>query len=164
MAMPGVDAQTLAELVDWHGAALSLYARQWCQSPDDVVQQAFIELAACPQAPDSPVAWLFAAVRRRAISRARSDRSRRGHEEAAARQWFQRTKDRQSAATLAAELLGELPLAEREIVIAYVYGRLTFDEIARLVGTSTSTARRQYEAALDRLRERIDTPCPKNET
>ncbi len=162
--MSGVDAETLAELLDRHGAALGLYARQWCQAPDDVVQQAFVELAGCRESPASPVAWLFAAVRRRAISRARSDRSRRGHEAAAARRWFERSQDRALAATAAAELLADLPLEEREVVIAYVYGRLTFDEIARLVGVSTSTARRQYEAALDRLRERIDTPCPKNDS
>jgi RNA polymerase sigma factor (sigma-70 family) len=162
--MSGVDAETLAELVDRHGAALGLYARQWCQAPDDVVQQALIELAACPRAPESPVAWLFAAVRRRAISRARAERLRRGHEAAAAQQWFERSRDRQSGAALAGEMLAELPLAEREIVIAYIYGRLTFDEIGTLVGTSPSTARRQYEAALDRLRERIGSPCPKRET
>ena len=162
--MPGVDAQTLTELVDRHAAALALYARGWCAAPEDVVQQALIELAGCARAPDRPVAWLFATVRRRAISRARSDRTRRGHETAAARQWFERTKNQQLTAGLAGELLAELPLAEREIVIAYVWGQLTFAEIGRLVGVSTSTARRQYEAALDRLRERIDVPCPKSET
>jgi RNA polymerase sigma factor (sigma-70 family) len=143
---------------------LGLYARQWCQAPDDVVQQALIELAGCPEPPDSPVAWLFAAVRRRAISRGRSDRTRSAHERAAAREWFERSRDRESAAARAAELLTELPMEKREIVIAYLYGRLTFDEIGHLIGTSTSTARRQYEAALLHLRERIDRPCPKRAT
>ena len=162
--MSGVDAQTLAELVDRHSAALGLYARQWCQAPDDVVQQAYIELVACRSAPDNPVAWLFAAVRRRAISRARAERSRKEHEATAARQWFERLRERENAAALAAELMAELPLADREVLIAYVYGRLTFDEIGRLVGISASTARRHYEAVLNRLRERIGTPCPKPET
>ena len=88
--MSGVDAQTLADLVDRHSAALGLFASQWCHAPDDVVQQAYIELVACRPAPDNPVAWLFAAVRRRAISRSRAERSRQGHEATAARQWFER--------------------------------------------------------------------------
>jgi RNA polymerase sigma-70 factor (ECF subfamily) len=162
--MSGVDAQTLADLVDRHSSALGLFASQWCHAPDDVVQQAYIELVACRTAPDNPVAWLFATVRRRAISRARSERSRTGHEATAARHWFERLRDRETTAALAAELLAELSLADREIVIAYVYGRLTFDEIALLVGISASTARRQYEAALNRLRERIGSPCPKPKT
>ena len=33
--------------------------------------------------------------------------------------------------------MAELPLADREIVIAYVYGRLTFEEIGLLVGISS---------------------------
>jgi DNA-directed RNA polymerase specialized sigma24 family protein len=69
--MPQLTGQLLAELLDRHGAALKLYARQWCRVPDDVVQQAFIDLATCADVPVNPVAWLFASVRRRAISQAR---------------------------------------------------------------------------------------------
>jgi RNA polymerase sigma factor (sigma-70 family) len=167
--MPQLTAQLLAELIDRHGAALKLYARQWCSNPDDVVQQALIQLAACRKLPESPAAWLFVVVRRLAISGARSDRRRRLHEEAAAAVWFARSKHRQDAAEAAADALGELPLADREIVIAHLWGRLTFAEIAPLVGVSHSTAQRRYEAAIDRLREklnseRVNTPCPKTET
>jgi len=154
-------AQLLAELLDLHGAALKLYARQWCTAGDDVVQQALIDLAGCRELPASPLAWLFAAVRRRAISRARSDRRRRHREEAAAAEWFKRLRDQDEAAQWAADTLAELPLADREIVIARFWGRLTFEEIANLTGTSTSSAQRRFEEIIDRLRERTDTPCPK---
>src|SRR5262245_52416256 len=123
-------AQLLAELLDRHGAALKLYAHQWCQSGDDVVQQALIDLAGCRDMPANPAAWLFAAVRRRAISHARSDRRRRSREEAAAVEWFKRLRDQDEAAQLAAEALVELPVTDREIVIARFWGRLTFEEIA----------------------------------
>ena len=167
--MPQLTAQLLAELVDRRSAALKLYARQWCHAPDDVVQQALIDLAACGELPDQPVAWLFGAVRRRAISRGRSDRRRRQHEQAAAEQWFQRRRDQHEAAETAAAALANLPLTEREIVIAHLWGRLTFVEIAELVGLSSSTAQRRFEAAIDRMREKINTerldlPCPKTET
>lgn len=159
--MPGVDAQLLAELIDRHGAALKLYARQWCDAPDDVVQQALIDLAACREHPRNPAAWLFAVVRRRAISRSRAERRRKRHEEVAAHRWFERRGSQHAAADAAAEALAELPLAEREIVIAHLWGRLTFEEIAELIGASSSTAQRRYEAAINRMRERIDVPCPK---
>ena len=40
-----MDAQRLIQLIDTHAAALVLYARQWCDAPDDVVQEAYIKLA-----------------------------------------------------------------------------------------------------------------------
>ncbi len=166
--MPQLTAQLLAELLDRHGAALKLYARQWCYAPDDVVQQALIQLAGCRELPDNPPAWLFAVARRLAISQARSEQRRRRHEEAAAAQWFTRAKHRSEASDVAIDALGELPLADREVVIAHVWGRLTFAEIAKLVGTSHSTAQRRYEAAIERLRkklnpERLNEPCPKTD-
>jgi len=154
-------AQLLAELLDGHGASLKLYARQWCRSPDDVVQQALIELAGCRERPANPVAWLFAAVRRRAISGARSDKRRRHREEAAATEWFKRLRDQDEAAQRAADTLAELPLADREVVIARFWGGLTFEEIATLTGMSTSSAQRRFEQIMSHLRERNELPCPK---
>jgi RNA polymerase sigma-70 factor (ECF subfamily) len=170
--MPQLTGQLLAELLDRHGAALKLYARQWCHAAaDDVVQQAFIALAACPELPGNPAAWLFAAVRLRAISQSRSDRRRRRHEEEAAKEWFQRSRQRRAAGEIATEALAELSLADREIVIAHLWGHLTFEEIARLVGTSSSTAQRRFEAVISRLREKLNpesakvtTPCPNQKT
>jgi RNA polymerase sigma factor (sigma-70 family) len=159
--MPELDSQLLAEFVDRHGAALKLYARQWCVNPDDVVQQALVDLAGSGAVPENPAAWLFAAVRRRAISRGRSDRRRQRHETAAAQQWFERRRNLNEAADAAAEALAEVPRDDREIVIAHLWGRLTFQEIAKLVGSSASTAQRRYEAAISRMRERMNLPCQK---
>src|SRR5262249_34984233 len=103
--MPQPTAQLLAELIDRHGAALKLYARQWCTLPDDVVQQALIDLAAYAEAPQHPAAWLFAAVRRRAISSARTERRRREYEKAAALHWFRRRQDQHQATEAVTEAL-----------------------------------------------------------
>jgi len=43
--------EQLAELVDRYGAALVLYARQWCATAEDVVQDALVKLAGQPQPP-----------------------------------------------------------------------------------------------------------------
>ena len=86
-----VGPELLDELLDRHGAALELFARQWCDTPDDVVQQAFVQLARQSQAPEQIVAWLYRVVRNAALSAARSQQRRRRHEAAAAelaRPWF----------------------------------------------------------------------------
>ena len=61
--MSGVGPELLGRLVDENAAALVLYARQWCSAPEDVVQEAFLKLAAQKPAPDNPVAWLYRVVR-----------------------------------------------------------------------------------------------------
>ena len=81
---------------------------QWCLNADDVVQQALIELAGIGTVPENPIAWLFTAVRRRAISRVRGDRRRQRHEAAAAQRWFERRRNHHEAASAAAEALAEL--------------------------------------------------------
>ncbi len=40
-----MDPDLLGQLLDRHAAALELYARQWCEVPEDVVQDAFLKLA-----------------------------------------------------------------------------------------------------------------------
>src|SRR5437868_12050707 len=93
--MQMMDARHLARLVDEHAAALVLYARQWCAAPEDVVQEAFVKLAAQRPPPDNLVAWLYRVVRNGALSAARADKRRRHHETVAAGQappWFSPTE------------------------------------------------------------------------
>src|SRR5260370_33658517 len=86
--------ELLGRLVDEHAAVLLLYARQWCDAPEDVVQEAFIKLAGQPREPDNPTAWLYCVVRNGALSNARAARRRRQHEPYAAAHhpaWFDPT-------------------------------------------------------------------------
>ena len=39
-----IDTERLQQLIDSHGAALALYANQWCNAPEDALQEALIEL------------------------------------------------------------------------------------------------------------------------
>jgi RNA polymerase sigma-70 factor (ECF subfamily) len=158
-----MDPEQLARLVDRQAAALVLYARQWCAAPDDVVQEAFLKLAAQRRPPDRVVAWLYRVVRNAALSAARGERRRRRHEtEAAARtpSWFVPTEgaglDGQAATAALAALPGDL----RESVIAHLWGGLSFAEIGELMGLSASTAHRRYLEGLAALRERLRVPCP----
>ncbi|MGA9923590.1 MAG: RNA polymerase sigma factor, partial [Isosphaeraceae bacterium] len=62
-----MDPDLLGNLLDQHAAALELFARQWCDVPEDVVQDAFLKLAAQRALPDNPAARLFRVVRNGAI-------------------------------------------------------------------------------------------------
>jgi RNA polymerase sigma-70 factor (ECF subfamily) len=156
--MPGVGPELLERLLDAHAAALVLYARQWCRTPEDVVQEAFLKLVAVRQAPDNPVPWLYRVVRNGALSAARAARRRRHHEAIAAARapaWLvsPEVPGLDVEATTAA--LQGLPPEQREVIVAHLWGGLSFGQIAEVAGCSASTAHRWYVAGLLALRERL---------
>ena len=163
-----VTAELLTALVDRHGAGLVLYARQWCAAPEDVVQAAFLKLARQGHPPDSLVPWLYRVVRNGAIDAGRAARRRQKHEAHAAGRtpcWFTPPDDPNGLdARAATEALQAVPIEVREILVAHLWGGLTFEQIAATVGGSASTAYRRYAAGIDLLRERLKvtrpTPAP----
>jgi RNA polymerase sigma-70 factor (ECF subfamily) len=152
--------ELLAQLLDEHSAALVLYARQWCAVPEDVVQEAFVKLAA-QRKTDRPVAWLYRVVRNSAISAGRSERRRQRHETSAARpaSWFAPETSGLDVEAVT-EALATLSLEQREVIVAHLWGGRTFEQIAELLDTSASSAHRVYVAGLTVLRERLGVPCP----
>ena len=164
-----MDSEQLGNLIDRLAAALALYARQWCDEPEDVVQEAFVKLAAQPTAPLKPTAWLFRTVRNGAINAGIAKRRRRRHEAAAAAgvtAWFETGPTARSRAVVDPEsaqaALAVLPNEQREIIVAHLWGGLTFDQIAELVGLSSSSTHRLYHAGLMALRQRLGVPCQTN--
>jgi RNA polymerase sigma-70 factor (ECF subfamily) len=155
--------EQLGRLIDTHAAALTLYARQWCAAPEDVVQESFLKLAALADSPPHVVPWLYAVVRHAALSAARSERRRREHEARAAARapaWFTPPDGDGLDADAATAALNALPLEEREVVVAHVWGGLTFEQIGSLIGASAATAYRRYAAGLAGLRAKLGVPCP----
>lgn len=149
-----IDAQRLGELVDAHGAALALYARQWCRAPEDALQEALIELLRQNPAPDHPVAWLYKTVRRRAMNLARAERRRAKHHRRACEEresWFLPEDNVLGEPVDVEALLKRLPPLEREIVVARIWGELSYAQIAELVDRSTSAVHRRYQRALVEL-------------
>lgn len=150
---------TLATLVDRHAASLTLYARQWCGTPEDVVQTAFLKLVRQRTAPENVVAWLFRVVRNAAIDAGRAARRRHKYESSAAAEaplWFVPTEDPTGLdARTAAAAMGHLPDEIREIMVAHLWGGLTFEQIAEMVGGSASTCYRRFALGLDLLREKL---------
>ncbi|MGO9466532.1 MAG: RNA polymerase sigma factor [Isosphaeraceae bacterium] len=163
--MGRIGPEILGRLFDEHAAALVLFARQWCDAPEDIVQDAFLALARQESQPDRAVAWLYRVVRNGAIAASRQSRRRRHREQRSASRecdpapggsWFAATDDRidaEHAALLLADLDGET----REVIVARLWGGLTFEEVARLQGCSLTTAHRRYQAGLSRLQARLES-------
>jgi RNA polymerase sigma factor (sigma-70 family) len=154
----------LAELVDRYGAALVLYARQWCDCPEDVVQTALLKLVRVRTPPDNLIPWLYRVVRNGAIDASRAARRRQKYEYAAADhapKWFSPSYDPTGLDARAAALaLVELPAETREIIVAHIWGGLTFEQIAEAVDSSAATCYRRYTAGLNILREKLGADIP----
>jgi RNA polymerase sigma-70 factor (ECF subfamily) len=156
-------ARQIAELIDSHAAALALFARQWCGSPEDAVQDAFCKLVRQGAPPDDPVAWLFRVVRTTAIDRGRADRRRAKREAASARpeRWFAEREIEGLDAGAAVAALESLPDELREVIVARLWGGMTLEQVAAVAGCSLTTAHRRFEAGIAALRERLGVECPK---
>lgn len=153
----------LARLYREHAPALRLYARQWTNGGEDLVQDAFVRLAQQSPPPDQVLPWLYRVVRNAAISdaRGRARRARREGIVGVAEGWYAGNTERIDADE-AAQRLAELPLEQREVIVARIWGGLTFEEIARLAGCSLPTAHRRYQAGLADLQERLEGRCMSN--
>jgi RNA polymerase sigma-70 factor (ECF subfamily) len=152
----------LCRWIDTHGPALLLYAKQWnTNDADDIVQEAILRMvrrAHWEGTPDNPAAYLFTAVRNEAIDRQRKAKRRKMHENQAAIErpiWLETPPDSSLRASELLETLDKLPMEQREIVVARIWGGLTFDEIAAMMGDSRTTVHRRYSEALEVLREML---------
>jgi RNA polymerase sigma-70 factor (ECF subfamily) len=155
--------ESLGRLIDAHAAALELYAAQWTQSPGDVVQETFLQLFRQERLPEATVAWLYRVTRNRAINAARASRWRRHHEAAVAdgrRGWFESSDVGELEADEAAQQLGQLPGQQREVIVARLWGGLSFEQIGEVTGTSSSTACRRYQQGIEALRKRLTASWP----
>jgi RNA polymerase sigma-70 factor (ECF subfamily) len=74
--------------------------------------------------------------------------------------WFIPSEAGQLDEEVASAALANLPLEQREIIVAHLWGDLTFEQIASLVGCSSSTAHRRYLEGLSALRAKLEKPCP----
>lgn len=161
--MDVADHAMLTQLLDEHGAALVLYAQQWCDGPEDVVQEAFMRLMRQRPLPYNLVGWLYRVVRNEAVSLSRSTGRRARHEAAAGSRrqaWFKPSGDVALDAAEAVAALVSLPIDQREAIVLRLWSGLSFEQIADVIGKSTSTAHRQYEMGLAALRENWSLPCP----
>ncbi len=152
----------VARLIDAHVAPLVLYARQWCDEPEDVVQEAFLKLARQRRPLQDPAAWLYRVVRNGALDAAKMARRRQRRESAVARpvRWFAEPEVEGLDAETAVAALQRLAPEQREVIVARHWGGLSFDQIAAAVGCSASSAFRRYTAGVAELRKTLGVTCP----
>jgi RNA polymerase sigma factor (sigma-70 family) len=156
-------ASETAALIAAHAAALTLFARQWCESPEDAVQDAYCKLVRQRVPPNDPHAWLFKVVRTTAIDLGRSTRRRQNREAAIARpeRWFNEWEVEGLDADAAVAALEALPAELREVIVGRLWGEMTLEQVAEVAGCSITTAHRRYEAGIQALRERLGVTCLK---
>jgi RNA polymerase sigma-70 factor (ECF subfamily) len=162
--MPPLDPTTLGRLYRQHAPALRLYARQWGGSADDLVHDAFVRLAQQSPPPEQVLPWLYRVIRNQALEnhRTASRRRRREMHRGSSETWFAAVDD-QLDGQEATRLLAEMSLDMREVIVARLWGGLTFAEIAELAGCSLASAHRRYQAGLTELRQRLEGQwIPKN--
>jgi RNA polymerase sigma-70 factor (ECF subfamily) len=163
--MKSGDVEQLTRVVNDCAAALVLYARQWLDwaSAHDVVQEALVALVSQRQAPRNPAAWMYRAVRNRAIDSVRAAERRRRRERSIASmrgEWFVRDDDALLDAQAAEQSLQRLDVELREVVVLRIWGDLTFAEIAEVMQLGVSTVHDRYKTALGQLRSALEKPCP----
>lgn len=154
-----VDAQQLAELIETHAGALRLWIRSRCASCEDVVQEAFCQLARQDPPPDNPAAWLYRVCRNLAEKQRISDGRRRKREQTWAEAKSAVNPEESDSLAEALAAVQTLDDEQREVLIARLWGRLTLEQVAELCGISTATAFRRYAAALQSLRVKLSQDC-----
>ena len=126
-----------------------------------MVQEAFCRLAVLDLPPDRPVAWLYRVVRNLAeTDRLTNQRRRIREQQVAAVDHFSKDPSEQLHADEAVNAVSRLDDRLREVVMARIWGQLTFHEIGVLCGISTATASRHYRDALEQLRHLLGVSCP----
>ena len=154
-----MNSDLLANILRQHGSALRLFAAQWCAEPDDVVQEALIDLAKADPCPETPVPWIFRVVRNKAISFVRAEQRRKRREAACGREasdWFRADAAHTIDPQACVEALKQLDEIDRAIIVARVWGGLTFQQVAEVCELTLPTTHRRFQTALDRLRTHVD--------
>ena len=129
--------EELSQLLDEHGRGLTLYARQWCDTPEDVVQDALLLLVRQAVRPEHVVAWLYQVVRNGAISARRSAGRRTRRETVVAHReqaWFHPPVSDRLDAEEATRALAALPIEQRETIVARLWGGLSFEQFLASLG------------------------------
>ena len=149
-----VDSEKLGDLLDRYWPVLVAWVAGTRDDAEDIVQSAFIKLAAEDPAPINCAAWLFTVTKRLAMNEHLSRNKRRLREAEVASQRLKPVcSQKRSTALELEDLLSKLEKREREVVIARIWGGLTFDEIASVIGESKATVWRVYQSGIEALRD-----------
>ena len=149
-----IDARELEALLDRYWAPLIAWIGGSHPEAEDTVQSAFIKLASEDPVPSNCAAWLFAVTKRLSINERMSQKRRRSRESLVASQKANVNGSAGNSGDLELrDLLNTLAECERKVVVARIWGGLSFDQIASVFGDSKATVWRAYQSGISRLRE-----------
>ena len=144
--------EELGRLLDQYWGTLVAWVGWEHAFAEDVVQAAFIKLATQSPPPLNCPAWLFQVSRRLALNELKATQRRRQREQIS--NDLRQTDN--SSSTLDSEALRatleQLSPQDRQIVVARIWGELTFEEIAAVVELPKATVWRMYQSAIEQLR------------
>jgi RNA polymerase sigma-70 factor (ECF subfamily) len=152
------DQDEVRRLYEVHGRALLAYACAFLHDPseaEDVLHQVFLQLLGHGATGISSPGYLFRAVRNRALNQLRG-RSREVALDGVLDggvQWLESPSASTETALALQSALGRLPQEQREVIVLRVWGQMTFEEVAGVVGVSPNTAASRYRYGLAKLSE-----------
>ena len=152
------DRDEVQRLYEVHGRALLAYACAFLHDPseaEDVLHQVFLQLLRDGGTEISSAGYLFRAVRNRVLNHLRG-RSREVALDVALDgrvPWLESPSGSTETALALQSALTTLPTEQREVIVLRVWGRLTFEEVAEVVGVSANTAASRYRYGLAKLSE-----------
>jgi RNA polymerase sigma-70 factor, ECF subfamily len=156
MSVP-LDHGAVETLYEELGPALLAYARSIVHDhaeAEDALQQVFMKLmSGRPVLPREPRPYLFRAVRNTCLNRRRGQA--RQAAAAAAPPAYAAPDGLDGLARDLEDALRELPREQCEVVVLRVWGHLTLDEAAAVLGIPANTVASRYRYALAKLRQRF---------
>lgn len=142
-------------LYDEHGPALLAYACALLRDPsaaEDVLHQVFLNVIRGRAAVAQDVKpYLFRAVRNTALNHIRGQA--REVELADGGVWLESPDGSTETALALQSALKTLPDEQREVMVLKIWGELTFEEAASVIGISPNTAASRYRYGLAKLKE-----------
>ena len=155
--------EDVANWPDWiqrHGAMALLYALQLTGTradAEDAVHDGFIRFWGRRHAAQNMPALFFASVRTAALDLRRGEARRRRRDRGRLPEMPQLAGAGESGEMREQieRALGELPEAQREVVVMKIWGDLTFAQIAEVVVESPNTVATRYRYAMAKLEQML---------
>lgn len=143
------------ELYERHGRALLAYAcalLRDASAAEDVLHQVFLNmLRGRASSVAEPAAYLFRAVRNGALNHIRGQSRETDLDGAAV--WLESPDGSREMSLALQSALSTLPAEQREVIVLHIWGQLTFEEAAAVIGVSPNTAASRYRYGLAKLKE-----------
>ena len=122
---------------------------------------AYVALATQQKLPQEPLAWLVKVTRNQILQSHRGSRRRTAREQSVViDNWFgssQSMIDDKLDGEAVTMALQRMPSPAREIIVMHLWGEMTFESIADIVGTSHASVHRSYQNGIQELRAQFNT-------